>query len=95
MPHPLTMPLGRYFHFHQPTPTHILPLQDPIILSHWGNEPSEDQGILFLVMTDNAIFCYICGWRNGSIHVYYLVGGLFSRSSEGSGLKILLFFLWV
>jgi len=52
-------------------PTHSPP-QQPGILLHWGNEPSQDQGLLLLLMPDNAILCYICGWSPGSLHVYSL-----------------------
>jgi hypothetical protein len=32
------------------------------------------------LVPDNAIFCYICSWSRGSLHVYSLVGGLFPGS---------------
>jgi len=50
---------------------------------HWGNEPSQDQGLFLLLMLDNAILCYICGWSHVSLHVYLLVGGLVPGSSGG------------
>jgi hypothetical protein len=34
---------------------------------------------------DKAILCYICGWSHGSLHVYFLVGGLVPGSSGGRG----------
>jgi hypothetical protein len=43
---------------------------------------------------NKAIFCYICGWSHGSLHVYSLVGGLVPGSSGRSDWMILLFLLW-
>jgi len=71
------------FYEDAPTPTHPLPPQGPGIPLHCGNEPSQDQGLFLLLMIDNAILCYICGWNHGSLHVYSLVGGLVPGRSGG------------
>jgi hypothetical protein len=75
-------------------PTYPLPPHRPGIPLHWGIEPSQDQGPLFPLMPDKVILCYICSWSIGSLHVYFLVGGLVPGSSGWSGWLILLFFLW-
>ena len=75
------------------SPTHPLPLPCPGIPLHWGLEPCQDKGLLPL-MPKKVILYYICSWNHGSLYVYSLVGGLVSGSSGGSGLLILLFFLW-
>ena len=49
-------------------PTHLSPLPCPCIPLHWGFEPSQDQGPLLPLMPYKAIFCYIGGWSNGSLH---------------------------
>ena len=49
---------------------------------------------LLLLMPDNGILWYICGWSHGSPHVYSLGGGLVPGISAGSVWLILLFFLW-
>jgi hypothetical protein len=36
-------------------------------------------------MLDKGILCYICSWSHGSLHVYYLVGGLVPEKSGESG----------
>jgi hypothetical protein len=66
----------------------------PGIPLYWGKEPSQDQGPLLPLMSDNAILCCICCWSHGSLHVYSLVDGLVSGSSGGTGWLILLFLLW-
>jgi hypothetical protein len=63
--------------------THLLPLPGPGIPLHWGIEPSQDQGLLLLSMSDKAILCYKCSWSHGSLHVYSLVGGLVPWSFRG------------
>jgi len=75
-------PISCCFFEDAPTPTHPLPLQHLGSPLHWGNECSQDQGLL-LLMPDNAILCYICGWSHGSLHVYSWVGGLVPGSSRG------------
>jgi hypothetical protein len=77
-----------------PSPTHLLPPPHPRIPLHWGIKLSQDQGLLFPLMPDKAILCYICGWSHESLHVYSLVGGLVPGRSRVSGWLILLFFLW-
>jgi len=74
----LSPPASVMMLFFPPTPIST-PWHPPL----WGNEPSEDQGLLLLLMTDNAILCYICGWSPGTLHVYSSVGGLVSGSSGG------------
>jgi hypothetical protein len=73
----------------------------PGIPLHWGIKPLQDQGLLLPLMPDKAIFCCICDWSHGLLHVYYLAGGLVPGCSGGrgevgevSGWLILLFFLW-
>jgi len=63
------------------SPTHpFLPLHPDIPLN-WGIEPWQDQGLLLPLMPNKAIFCYICNWSHGSVHVYSLDGGLVPVSS--------------
>jgi hypothetical protein len=57
--------------------TYPLPPHRPGIPLYWGI----DQGPLFPLMPDKAIFYYIQGWSNGSLNVYPLVGGLVPGSS--------------
>ena len=64
-----------------PSPTHLLLPHCPSIALCWGIEPSQDQGPPLSLMPDNIIFCYICNWSRGSLHMYYFVGGLVLRSS--------------
>ena len=61
-PHPLLPPL--------PAPTHLLLPPLPDFPLHKCILP------LLPFMPDNAILEYICGWINGSLHVYTFVGGL-------------------
>ena len=65
-----------------PTHSHLTGLAFPL---HWGIQPSSDQGLLLLLIPDNAILCYICSWTHGSLHVYSFVGGLVPESSGGGG----------
>jgi hypothetical protein len=44
------------------------------------------------LMFNKAIFCYICSWSHGSLHVYSLVCGLVPGGSGVSGWLILLFY---
>ena len=76
------------------SPTHPLLLPGPGIPLHWGIEPSQDQGPLFPLMSNKALFCCLCSWSHGSLHVYTLVGGLVPGSSGGTGWFTLLFLLW-
>jgi hypothetical protein len=71
--HPLPSPC---FYEDAPLPTYPLSSHSPDIPQHCGIEPSQEQGLLLLLMPDNAILCYICSWSHGSLHVYFLVGGL-------------------
>jgi hypothetical protein len=61
--------------------THPLPLPHPGIPIQWGIKPSQDPGPLLPLMSDKAIYCYICSWSHGSLHVYSLVCGLVPGSS--------------
>jgi hypothetical protein len=103
-------PLPSSLHHQQPPiPTSILLLQwgcspiqpfplpplHPRIPSQWGIDPSQGQGPLLPLIPDKAILCYICCWSHGSLYVYYLVGGLVSGNSPGSGWLIMFFFLWI
>jgi hypothetical protein len=84
---PLSPPSSPY------SPTHPLLLPGPGNYLHWGIEPSQDQGPLLPLMSNKAIFYYICSWSHGSLHVYSLVGDLV-RGSSGSTGWFLLFLLW-
>ena len=69
---------------------HILCLN---IVLKW--EPAEILDLTLNVGEDcQAILCFICNWRHGSLHVYSLFGCLVRGSSGVSGWWILLFFLW-
>jgi hypothetical protein len=57
-----------------------LPLPCPGITLHWGIKPSQDQGPLLPLMSDKAIFCYICSWSPGNF--------------GGTTWFVLLFLLW-
>jgi len=82
-PSPVPLPPSPCFYENVSTTTHPLQSQCPGITLHWGNEPSQDQGLFLQWMLDNAILCYICDWSHGSLHVYSLVGGLVPGSSGG------------
>ena len=60
-----------------PTHSHLTALAFPY------NGPSSLHRIksFSFPMPDKAILCYICGWRHGSLHGYYLFGGLVPGSS--------------
>jgi len=64
-------------------PTHPLPPQHPGIPLHCRNEPLQNQGLLFLLMPDNGIFCCILGWSYEYSYMYSLVGNLVPVSSRG------------
>ena len=65
------------------SPTHPLPFPCPGIPLPWSIEPSQDEGPLLLLLSHNAILCYICGWCHGSLYVYSLVGVLVPGRSWG------------
>jgi hypothetical protein len=75
------------------TPTHFC-LPYPGFPLHWGIEPWQDQGPLFLLMPDKATLCYMYSWSHGSLHVYSLVGGLVPGNSRRVRLVLLLLFQW-
>jgi hypothetical protein len=77
---------------HPSTHPLLLPLSG--IPLQMGIEPSRDQGPVLPLIPDKAIFCYICSWSHGSLHVYSFVDGLVTGSSGSSGWLIMLFFLW-
>ena len=56
--------------------THPHPFPGPGIPLYWGIEPSQNQGPLFPLMTDQAILNYICSQIHESLHVFSLIGGL-------------------
>lgn len=82
-PFPLPPTLPPSFYEHAPIAICPLQLQRPDITLHWGNKPSQDQGLFLPLMLDYAILCHICGCSHGSLHVYSLVGGLVPASSGG------------
>ena len=65
------------------TPAHPLLPPCPGILLHWGMESSQNQGPLLPLLSNKAIFCYICGWSPGTLHVYSLINGLVPGSPGG------------
>ena len=75
------------------SPTHPLLLPGPGIPLCWGIEPSQDQGPLLPLMTDQANLCNICKQSHESHHVFSLIAGLVPGSSGGPGWFILLFLL--
>jgi hypothetical protein len=68
-----------------PPPVHPLPPPYSGIPIYWGIEPSQDQEPLLPLVSDKAFLNYICSWSPGSLHVYFLVGGLVPGSSGGTG----------
>jgi hypothetical protein len=88
----------RHPHFYEGAlpPTQPLWPSCPSIPLHWGNHPSQNQGLFLPLMSDKPILCYICSCSYVSLHVYSLVGGLASEISAvwRSVLLIMLFFLW-
>jgi len=60
----------------------LIPTYSHLISLNWGNQPSQDQGIILLLMPDSAILCYICDWMQG-LYVCSWVGGLIPESSGG------------
>ena len=60
------------------SPTHPLLLPCPGSPLQWGIWTSQEQGPLLPLMSNKVILCYICSWSYRSLHVYSLVGGLFS-----------------
>jgi hypothetical protein len=78
---PYAIPCSPCFYEGAPLPTHPLLPHYPSTPLHWDIKPSQDQMPLFPLMYDEAILCYICSWRHGSLHVFSLVGGLVPWSS--------------
>ena len=58
---PLSHSLSPCFYEDDPPPNHLFLPHCPGIPLHWGIEPSQDQGLLLLLMPDNAILSYVCG----------------------------------
>ena len=54
-----------------------------------GHQTFKDQGPPLPLMPDKTIFCYICSWSHGSLHMYSLVGGLVPGNSGDTGWLIL------
>ena len=75
------------------SPTHPLLLHCPGIPLHCGIKSSQGQGPLLPLISNKAVFCYICNWSHGSLHEYSLVGDLVPGNSGGTGWFIL-FLLW-
>ena len=59
----------------------------------WIIQPSHDQGPLLSLISEMVIFCYICSWSRGTLHIYALVGVLVPGSSGSTSWYILLFLL--
>ena len=66
-------------------PTHFHLPAHPLIPLHWSIKPSQDQGSLLPLMSENAILCSICSWSHGYLHMYSLVGSLIPENSGVSG----------
>ena len=76
-----------------PQPTlPLLPCHSSIPLC-WDIILPQDQELPLPLMSDKAIFCYICIWSHGAFPVYFFVGGLV-RGSSGWSDQLTLFFLW-
>ena len=58
-------------------------LPHPGICLHRGIRPSQNQGLLFPLMLDKTIFCYIWCYSHGSPHMYSLVCCLNPGCSRG------------
>jgi len=81
------------FYKEDPSSTHpLLPLHPGIPL-YCGNESSQDDGLLLLLMAVNAVICYICVSSQWSLHEQSLFVGLVPVSTGVSSRLILLFFL--
>ena len=52
-------------------------------MAYSGIKPSQDQEPLAPQMPNKAVLRYTCRWKNGSLHVYSLVGGLVPGISGG------------
>ena len=65
-----------------PKPNTLIP--GPGILLYRGVEPSQDQGLLLPLMTDQAIFCYKYRQSHKFHHVFSLNGDIVPRSSKGN-----------
>jgi hypothetical protein len=64
--HPSSAPSPCFYEGAPPPIYPPTPISWAWIPLHCGIEPSQDQGLLLLLMPDNAILCYICSWSNGS-----------------------------
>jgi len=62
IPHP---PPSMRVYTHPPTLSWLPALTFPYI---WGIEPWQDQGLLFTLMLNKAILCYIRSWGHGFVH---------------------------
>jgi hypothetical protein len=58
------------------SPTQPLSFPCPGIPLQWGIKSSQDKGSVLPLMSIKALYCYVCSWSHGSLHVYPLVGGL-------------------
>jgi hypothetical protein len=76
-----------------PIPTHPLLCHHSSIPLFWDIILPQDQELPLPLMSDKAIFCYICIWSHGAFPVYFFVGGLV-RGSSGWSDQLTLFFLW-
>jgi hypothetical protein len=63
---------------HPPTPSSL-----PWHSSALGYQAFTGPRPLLPLIPNRAILCYICGWSQGSLHVYTLVGSLVPESSGG------------
>jgi hypothetical protein len=81
----LSHPASLGFYEGAPTPINPFLLPSPGIPLNWGINPRKDDGPLLPLIPDKSIFCYICSWNLGPLHVYSLVGVLVPGSSARGG----------
>ena len=85
-PFPVSPPQAPYHIPPLPASMKVLPFLPTSTLPPWHSanscmELSQDQRPSLSLMSDKAIFYYICSWSPGSLHVYPLVCDLLTGSS--------------
>lgn len=70
--------------------THIHSLYCPHIPLHWESNLDKSKGFPFHWCPNKAIFCYICSWSPGSVHILSFGSGFVPGSSGW----LALLFLW-
>jgi hypothetical protein len=94
-PHPPTIPSSSILPLFRCSTIHqtLFPHHCSTIPLCCGFKPSQDLGPDLTLMTDKAIFCYICSWSHEKFYEYFLVVSLVPGISGTSGCLILLLFL--